>query len=600
MSSTHNAKRKAQSFEINDTQAPNAKRAKANSSRIVHRPWLVRKQNIKEQDVWLIHCRDNLVPGATGPTDTKTMTDEFNEHFKDALKAPLAPKTLLKRITKARKQYNIDNPEYAAAVQYLVPNLNGGNDIDDSFGEQEESDVDKPEQAAAPKSTPAIDEEAATRSASDAQLKRPNKLLHVSGSTRTDYSEGLLGTSNGHPGAHTSCLDYQISSIDRVKHHLRRRTDHPVAFIFQDDEKHESVEDDEQFIDGDTLTDISPWYARRSRAIKTPDCPVDVSEDFNTRTINAFIQIVSPVRAKTLPTHYLWDSKKPVGGVHDRFGDVRCEKIHWGVDNLHKLHGLARFMEVTWICDMVIDRLHWMYEGQAMLRKASGIMQTREGWITIDGEEKIIGRRLPTVSDLEYCSLSSDDFETEWLSQLAAEPADLPALTFIADVMHALGGVPDPTWLQKAPKLARNVFAQAGSYDCLTEASRVDFCAQYHHHGEDELCYTVTPEYTAQHFADQLYTASSTDETVTFSHAWAAMNSRSIKYGTMEKLKEANSTPEMLDAEKMVLEMKIRLEETEAAIRRAHAAGPEEKDVSVRVAKKMSQSMYKPVDDTQK
>jgi hypothetical protein len=405
---------------------------------------------------------------------------------------------------------------------------------------------------------------------------------------------------NSHPGAHTPCLDDHISSNYRGKHHLRRRTHHRVTFIFEDDEEHESVEDDEQFIDRDTLMEISPRYTRRSRAIKTPDYPVDVSKHFDTRTINVFTRVVSPVRPKSLPMYYLWGPEKRVGGVHDHFGDVGYEKIHWAVDNLRELHGFARFVKVTWVCDTVIDRLHCMFEEQFILRKASGSMQNRSGRIEIDGEEQFIGRQLPTVSDLEYCSLTPDDFETELLAQLAEEPAAFPTLAFIANVMYALGGAPDAAWMKKAPKLARNVFSHAGSYDCLIGASCSEFCAQYHHHAEDERCYAATPGNTAQHFVDQLYTASSTDKIVTFSHAQAAMNSRSIKYGTIQQLKEANSPPEMLDVEKMILEMEIRLEEAKTAIRMAHAAEPEEKEPSMRAAKRMAQSVYKPVDNMQK
>jgi hypothetical protein len=52
------------------------------------RPWLARQQNISEQDLWVIYCRDNLVPGAIGPKNWGTVGAEFNEHFEEKLKQP--------------------------------------------------------------------------------------------------------------------------------------------------------------------------------------------------------------------------------------------------------------------------------------------------------------------------------------------------------------------------------------------------------------------------------------------------------------------------------------------------------------------------------
>jgi hypothetical protein len=51
-----------------------------------NRPWLTHQQNISEQNLWLIYCRDNFVPGATDVKDWPIVTSEFNAYFVDVLK----------------------------------------------------------------------------------------------------------------------------------------------------------------------------------------------------------------------------------------------------------------------------------------------------------------------------------------------------------------------------------------------------------------------------------------------------------------------------------------------------------------------------------
>jgi hypothetical protein len=87
------------------------------------RPWLSRPQELPEQTIWLIHCRDNLVPGATGPKDWQQVTAEFNTHFAAVQKKDLVYKTLQKKIApKIREEFVRLNPEYPAALRYPVPN----------------------------------------------------------------------------------------------------------------------------------------------------------------------------------------------------------------------------------------------------------------------------------------------------------------------------------------------------------------------------------------------------------------------------------------------------------------------------------------------
>jgi hypothetical protein len=65
---------------------------------------------ISEQDLFIIHCRDNLVPGATGTKDWDAVTTEFHARFAAVLKKPLKYNTLQKRYGTARKVYVRENP----------------------------------------------------------------------------------------------------------------------------------------------------------------------------------------------------------------------------------------------------------------------------------------------------------------------------------------------------------------------------------------------------------------------------------------------------------------------------------------------------------
>ncbi|KAH7406755.1 hypothetical protein DE146DRAFT_648340 [Phaeosphaeria sp. MPI-PUGE-AT-0046c] len=47
-----------------------------------------------EQDLCLLHCRDNLIPGSTGPKQWGVIVAEFNERFKEELSKDLAWNTL--------------------------------------------------------------------------------------------------------------------------------------------------------------------------------------------------------------------------------------------------------------------------------------------------------------------------------------------------------------------------------------------------------------------------------------------------------------------------------------------------------------------------
>lgn len=151
----------------------------------------------------------------------------------------------------------------------------------------------------------------------------------------------------------------QISPVDRAKFYLSGRTNDAVAFNFENHGEDYLEQESIRQVDNEILLVASPHYARFSR--EHPESPTLVPKQFTRKTVNAFMQLISPVRGTSLPTHYIWHSATPVPGVYDRFGAINSEKIFWTFETLLDLHAFARHMEVHLICDMVIDRLHTMF-----------------------------------------------------------------------------------------------------------------------------------------------------------------------------------------------------------------------------------------------
>lgn len=136
MSSPNNTKGK----RVIATKAPRQRPASITpeptiSQLLSTRPWLSRPQSVSEQDRFIIHYRDNLIPGATAPKDWNEVTAEFNEKFREQLK-PLSWKTLSKRCGVARKIFLGENEDYARVLTYPVP------DIDTERESDEDVDMD--------------------------------------------------------------------------------------------------------------------------------------------------------------------------------------------------------------------------------------------------------------------------------------------------------------------------------------------------------------------------------------------------------------------------------------------------------------------------
>jgi hypothetical protein len=537
-------------------------------------PWLHRPQSVSNRNLFVIHSRDNLVPGAAGPKNWTDVTAEFNEHFKDVLKKPLAWKTLQKRYGVERKIFLKENPEYPDPPRYPV-NLVGDNETRGAKA-----------QSIPPMLQPGQGHEGATAIMATLPSAHPMQLPPSTGGEQLaealpherqiTQGNGTLKLPQVHPGWHNpdDISSYQISSVDRAKYHLRNRTNDVVTFHVID--KHEAdVSDHEpQFVDYDVLIAISPAYARSARA-NPKDTSVYIPSNISSRTINVFIQIISPVCANTLPTHYLWKSVKPASGVYDRFGAVKAEKIEWALDVLLELILLAREMEVWWICDMVVDRLHWMYQEQTKFQVICAAMTvSANGYVQIEGKQVYIGSRLPPIPALHF-NLSTDNFNNLAVAQMLTGSADMPTALFLADLARALKGRMNPDPL---------------------DVPRNGFCARYHHHKSSSPCYAALPQQPYHYYINRLYSVPSHDELVALSNGLPAVSSLdSILYshhGVISKLRRDNSSPEMIAAEKQIMEMEMRLEQAKAVLRRARTVGEEEKSDAIKEAKKVVEGMY--------
>ena len=604
------------------------------------RPWLKRRQTLPEQTVWLIHAHDNLVPGATRPKPWKDVAIEFNEHFKAVLAKPLAHKTLSKRVSDSRAQFLAHNPEYPEKPTYPVPMYDpeaddeeqsaGDEDVAMSEDEQEVDDENRlsddiwdDEEQQDPDADMRENEEELVQTELPDTVRDTTPLPFEAAHVENDVEDGArsgtplpvtrkrsvqlpaaqispvtsaLDVSANAPSMYgaSSIPEHRISTVDRMKYHLRRRTDEPVAFNFLDldEDETKTFTNDVQFVDHDILMDVSPTYVRYAH--KYPDRPMDVPKGITTKTVNAFCQIIAPVRATQLPTHYLWQSEKPVPGEYDRFGAIEPEKITWSVDMLLELLAFARHMKVLWICDMVIDRLHQMYTEQAKLRDMCRKHFQQTGWMNVNGRQVNVGVHLPSVPDLENRGLTPMDFESEHLNGLLKDPVDEPTLTFVGDVIAASGDELDPEWLEGLSKEVQEIFAAAADApqdSCLTGAAREDFCARYHHHALNQPCYTANPTPTEQSLLDQLYTTKSHDQLLKLSANVSPPNTlESVVYSQsadMGELLADNSTPEMLEAEKQLLLMEMQLEKAKNAMEEARHAARQDKAGALEAAKKL-------------
>ncbi|KAI4955215.1 hypothetical protein J4E91_001073 [Alternaria rosae] len=521
------------------------------------RPWLTRPQPISEQDLFILHCRDNLVPGATGPKDWHVLADEFNARFEHELKKPLAYNTLSKRCGAARKLFLKNNPEYAGMCVYPVPH------VETRTGEKSEnSDIIESEE----------DNDESNTEEEDSYVRTDGKIANRQGESTTK-----------HPEAHIATQPH--------------RTDERVTFHFPDPNEQSLATGDAQYVDTSTLLFTSPFYARTA-AEDPRNIVITVPDYITIRTVNVFIQLVSPERANKLPTHYLWSAKKPVPGVYDRYGAIRVEKIIWSVEALLDLLLFTQWMEVYWVIDMVVDRLHFLFAEEARYEDIFADMgMPVDGNVNIGGRQVFVGSKLPPV-DNTLARVTVKGFERDFMVLLAEMSESTPVWRFLADLLYALGEeVNRAEWFPALSKDVQRILSHPKD-NCLdVTTAREKFCARYHHHpAGSETCYTAHRVHSATHNIDALYASSSPKALIRLSEGLDSTSSlTSIMYSSTSntiKLKHDNSTQTMLDAEKMVLDMESRLYEAKMAMQRAREAGEDEKKAATDGANRIARSMY--------
>jgi hypothetical protein len=387
-----------------------------------------------------------------------------------------------------------------------------------------------------------------------------------------------------------------IPPITRAKFHLRRRTAKPVTFRFADPHEESVAKEDPQFVDADNLKSISPFYVRKV-VEESEDTVINVPKHIGRQTVDIFIQLVSPERANELPTHYLRKAKKQVPGVYDRYSAINAEKIAGSEDTLLDLLLFAQWMEVYWVVDMVIDRLHYLFTEQTRYKEIFAVMGTpTKGSVNVGGRQVFVGSQLPSV-DNQLVGIAAEDFDDDFMSHLAKLSVGSHVWRFVADMTYALRDkVEDAGWLATVLEEVQQIFLHTEEKYLDAAATREEFCARYHHHPSDsDACYTSRSVHPATHVIDILY-ASTAQEPVHLSDGLASasglVNNPYSSADDVSDLKNDSSTRVMLEAEKMVLEMESRLHETKGTIWRARIASEEEKRAATDEASRFAGTMY--------
>ncbi|KAH7071589.1 hypothetical protein FB567DRAFT_597988 [Paraphoma chrysanthemicola] len=551
------------------------------------RPWLSRPQPLSAQLLFLISCRDNLVTGATGAKPWDQVAREFNERFKDELKQPLAGTTLSKRAGQARKVFLSENPEYTEALKYPVPEFEEEEDGGDGDGKVVEEEKDEEEHMDVEMREGELGEEEGPRTEVDSAAEDVANLPQTT--LRSDSDERVPSQTSGdvtsvpnthvqstshHPGAYYPSLipPHNICPISRASYHLRRRTTNPVAFLFLDDHEASLDSSNPHTIDHALLLNLSPLYRQLSASDPDFDAILPIPKPFSHKTLNIFLQIIAPCAAHDLPTHYLWRLQDPVPGVYDRFGAILPEKITWSVDMLIELHLFAQYVQVHWISDMVIDRLHWMFLQQKAAKDASAHMRLNNARRDEQGRRVFIPPKLFGPRDARVWGLSVQDFDEVYLNALVqAGVEDEKVLVFIADLMRALGGRPGKKWLEDAPEYVQDIFADAQDAEEMSAMSREKFCARYHSHDGPAGCYTAALMMSGKQVVDALYTFASQEELVKYSDQLKPATAREVLEvgglgGSLRGIKGKHLTPEKIEAEKKIWEMEIRAEEARTSL----------------------------------
>lgn len=162
--------------------------------------------------------------------------------------------------------------------------------------------------------------------------------------------------------------------------------------------------------------------------------------------------------------------------------------------------------------------------------------------------------------------------------------------------MRSLGGTPSQIWLHRAAKHIQDIFRSEAHAPFIEDEPRSSFCAAYYHHAGNEPCYTSIQTRPDNYFIHIIYAASTRDELLTLSMGVAPPKRLTsimhLASGCKQKLKTVNSSPQMLEAEKLVLEMEMRLERAKMALEKARGVGMDRKAEKMVEAKEMDMGMF--------
>ena len=216
---------------------------------------------------------------------------------------------------------------------------------------------------------------------------------------------------------------------------------------------------------------------------------------------------------------------------------------------------------------MIIDRLYFLVIQQKKHDTDFGQVSTSKGK---DKERYVPGDpRLPIV-DAQLTRLPTEDFGEELFEHLANVDIDIPALRFTADLLSALGGRVNAKWVNGTSNEVKSIITHTAA-EHLTNSTLDVFCKRYHHHASaPDACYTSYTGPTSTKIINALYcTVTDTDQ---------------------------STSHEMMVVEKMVLEMKNRLEKTKAALKLARDASQLDKTIAIYEASKAAKELYRPSD----
>lgn len=277
--------------------------------------------------------------------------------------------------------------------------------------------------------------------------------------------------------------DSSISETDIARYRAGLRTNEPIAFSFESPHEAENMHDDRQVVDRELLLQASPVIRKtleNSQAMKQ----VRVREGISAKTVNCFLQLIAPSPRKTLPTYYLWKATSEPRDADDDIASIQGEKIRWDLDALAELYAFARELEVLWICDMVIDSLHWMFKEHAQHETVPGEAE--------DAHAVYPGLKVPSIDDLQNRPDVSG-FKRKHLDAFMTSGLDPIVICFLAEQLNwESASHSGAEFLSGAPQAVVDIFERGVPWrndGLLATLTAEEFCDAYHHHKGGDPCY---------------------------------------------------------------------------------------------------------------